>query len=196
MKKLSFIVICFFILTLNIYAAEKYKVTLNKCVDGDTAWFILNNKLIKTRFLAIDAPESTKEVEPYGKEASNYTCSKLKGAKKIEIEYDDNSKKLDKYNRHLVWVYVDNSLLQKELIEHGLAEVKYIYGDYLYLNQLKIAEENAKLNKVNMWKSENVCDNLLYNVIFFILIVGIIIIFKPNKKITKKIIREYKKRMK
>ena len=196
MKKLCFIIICFFSLTFNIKANERYIVTLNKCVDGDTAWFNLNDDKIKTRFLGIDTPESTNKIEEYGKEASNYTCGKLKNAKKIEIEYDDKSNKTDKYNRHLVWVFVDDHLLQTDILKEGLAEVKYIYGDYSYLDELKEAEEYAKENKLNMWKSENTSDNLLYNVIFFILIVGIIIIFKPNKRTTKKIIKIYKKRMK
>lgn len=196
MKKLCFIIVCFFALTFNIKANERYTVTLNKCVDGDTAWFNLENNVIKARFLAIDTPESTKEIEPYGKEASSYTCGKLKNAQKIEIEYDKNSDKTDKYNRHLVWVFVNDHLLQLDLLKEGLAEVKYIYGDYSYLNDLKSAEEYAKINKLNMWKSEIKSDSLLYNVIFFILIVGIIIIFKPNKRTTKKIINIYKKRMK
>jgi len=196
MKKFYLLLICFFIGIYSISANERYRVTLNKCVDGDTAWFNKDNKVIKARFLAIDTPESTKEIEKYGIEASNYTCGKLKNANKIEIEYDNNSNKLDKYKRHLVWVFVDNSLLQNELVKEGLAEVKYIYGDYSYLADLKNSEENAKEKSLNIWKSYNSDENLLYNIIFFILIVGIIVIFKPNKRITKKLIKEYKKRMK
>jgi len=105
MKKLVLFIFSFFILTTNVYA-KKVTVTLEKCVDGDTAWFKLNNETIKTRFLAIDTPESTKEIEEYGKEASKYTCEELSNARKIEIEYDDESDKTDKYDRHLVWVLV------------------------------------------------------------------------------------------
>ena len=93
MKKIMFIFICFFALILGVNASEKQAVTLNKCVDGDTAWFNLNNSNIKVRFLGIDTPESTNQIEEYGKEASNYTCDLLKSAKEIQIEYDDNSKK-------------------------------------------------------------------------------------------------------
>ena len=196
MRKIYLIIICFFIGIYNINAQDKYKVTLYKCVDGDTAWFKKDEKIIKTRFLAIDTPESTKEIEPYGKEASTYSCDRLKNSNNIEIEYDKKSDKLDKYGRHLVWVFVDNSLLQKELIDKGLAEVKYIYGDYLYLDELKKSEEKAKFNKLNIWDDENSLDSLLYNTIFFVLIVGVVVIFKPNKKVTKKLIKEYKKRMK
>ena len=91
---------------------------------------------------------------------------------------------------------MDNTLLQKELVENGLAKVKYIYADYLYLDELKESEKKAIDKRINIWEYNNTFDNLFYNILIFVLIVGIIIIFKPNKKTIKKIIREYKKRMK
>jgi len=97
MKKILIILITLFINIGSIYASERQIVTLNKCVDGDTAWFNLNNETIKTRFLAIDTPESTNKIEEYGKEASSYTCNLLTNASVIEIEYDENSDKTDKY---------------------------------------------------------------------------------------------------
>ena len=79
MKKYLFVLITLFIFPISVFAKEE--VTLAKCVDGDTANFNLNGEVIKARFLAIDTPESTKEKEPYGKEASNYTCETLTKAK-------------------------------------------------------------------------------------------------------------------
>ena len=141
----------FFIGVNSVFANEKYPVTLNKCVDGDTAYFKLNEKIIKTRFLAIDTPESTNEIEEYGKEASAFTCDSLTNAEKIEIEYDENSNKTDKYNRDLVWVWVDDILLQETLLEEGLAEVKYLYGDYAYTVHLQEVEAKAKEDKIKIW---------------------------------------------
>ena len=138
MKKLL-IIILLIIIPFNVYAYEKKAVTLNKCVDGDTAWFNLNEEKIKARFLAIDTPESTNKIEFFGKEASKYTCNKLKKANKIEIEYDENSNKYDKYNRNLVWVWIDNELLQNLIIENGYGKVAYLYGDYKYTALLKDA---------------------------------------------------------
>jgi len=153
MKKII-IGIILFVFPLTIYASEKIEVSIDKCVDGDTAWFVLNNEKIKTRFLAIDTPESTNEIEEYGKEASTFTCNLLEKAVKIEIEYDNNSDKFDKYQRHLVWIFVDNNLLQKLIIEEGLAEIKYIYGDYKYLNILNSSLEIAKKNELNLWSKK------------------------------------------
>lgn len=152
MKKYLFILITLFIFPISVFAKEK--VTLVKCVDGDTANFNLNGEVIKTRFLAIDTPESTKEKEPYGKEASNFTCEALTSAKKIEIEYDPDSNKTDKYSRHLVWVFVDGKLLQEKILAEGLAEIAYLYGDYKYTEDLQKVEAKAKEKKLNIWSGK------------------------------------------
>lgn len=137
---------------------EKIQVTLEKCVDGDTARFMYKKSSIKARFLAIDTPESvhpTKKVEPFGKEASKYTCDMLSNAKKIVLEYDINSDKTDKYDRHLVWVFVDDVLLQEELVSNGYAKIKYVYGDYKYLDELKKEEQIAKENRIGVWSLDD-----------------------------------------
>lgn len=191
MKKYILTIILFFIFLSNINASGKLEVTLNKCVDGDTAWFNLNNEKIKTRFLAINAPESTNKIEKYGKKASEFTCNLLTEANKIQIEYDENSNKLDKYNRHLVWVFVDDKLLQSLILEKGLAEVKYIYGDYRYLNQVKKSEKIAKDKKLNIWNKETNDNN--YSLLIIIIIV-ILVIF--NKKYRNKFKKAIKKKIK
>ena len=158
MKKLVY---CLFILMLfipfNVFAqeVETKKVTLEKCVDGDTATFKdeLGN-VFKTRFLAIDTPESvhpTKDVEAYGLDSSKYTCDKLTNAKEIILETDEKSSKEDKYGRYLAWVFVDGELLQNELVKEGLAEVAYLYSDYKYVDTLKGIEEVAKQEKKGIW---------------------------------------------
>ncbi|MGX9136193.1 thermonuclease family protein [Rummeliibacillus sp. JY-2-4R] len=76
----------------------------------------------------MDTPESTYKIEPYGKTASKYTCSKLKNAKKIQSQYDGPKK--DKYGRTLVWVFVDGKLLQESLVKKGYVEKSYDYGTY------------------------------------------------------------------
>ena len=61
-----------------------------------------------------------------------YTCSELKKADNIYLEFDENSDKLDRYNRYLAWVFVDDDLLQYKIVKKGLAKVAYLYDDYKY----------------------------------------------------------------
>lgn len=192
-KYILFSLIISFLLITNVSANSKIEVTLNKCVDGDTAWFNMNGKKIKTRFLAIDTPESTNKIEEYGKEASDYVCSLLTNASKIELEYDDVSDKQDKYDRYLVWVFVDGKLLQEMIVKEGLAEIKYIYGDYKYLDNVNNALDEAKKNKRNLWSNEETINTYDY-IIVIIGIVIIIIAFTFNKKFRKKIVNKTKKK--
>ena len=128
------------------------EVTLMNSVDGDTAHFIIDGKDTKVRFLAIDTPESVKEnniVEPFGKEASEYTCKALSDANKITIEYDKD--KEDHYGRILAWVFVDGYLLQEELVRNGLADIKYMEDYFKYKDVLEKAQQEAIDNKVGIW---------------------------------------------
>ncbi len=156
MKKMV-LVITFIMMTVVNVKAESVTVKLKNCVDGDTARFMIGNEIKSTRFLAINTPEikhGKKQAEPYGVEASNYTCKRLKNAKKIVLEYDNNSSKTDKYGRVLAWVFVDGKLLQDDLVKNGFAEVKYLYGDYKYTSLLQKSEKKAKKDKLNMWSSD------------------------------------------
>lgn len=139
---------------MTLVSAEEIDVKFSDCVDGDTAKFIYNGEEITARFLAIDTPETvhpTKEEEAHGKEASDYTCKRIKESEDIVLEFDDDSDRKDKYGRYLVWVFVDGKLLQEELVSEGLASVTYLYGDYKYTETLEKAEQNAEDNKVGIW---------------------------------------------
>ncbi|MFA5603447.1 MAG: thermonuclease family protein [Bacilli bacterium] len=130
---------------------NKQIVKLSSCVDGDTAKFITSKGVESTRFLAIDTPEYTTKKELYGKEASQFTCNKLKSANKIELEFDKGSDLYDKYKRLLAWIWVDGYLLQDEIIKVGLAEVAYLYGNYKYTPLLQDHQEVAKAQGLNIW---------------------------------------------
>lgn len=156
MKKVVMIFLFFCLFITNVYA-ERVSVKFEACVDGDTIKVILDDKKTTVRFLAIDTPETvhpTKGEQPFGKEASNYTCNKVKNAKKLEIEYDEGSAKTDKYNRALGWVFIDDTLLQKDLVSLGYAKVAYLYGDYKYTEDLKKEESIAKSKKLGVWSLE------------------------------------------
>ena len=59
-------------------AAEKQfpRVTVTRVIDGDTIEVTLSGKKERVRMIGVDTPETVKPgspVEPYGKEASEYT---------------------------------------------------------------------------------------------------------------------------
>ena len=154
MKKVVLIFLIYFIGIFNVNAETIVKeVEFVRCVDGDTAVFKVENEEVKFRFLAIDTPETvhpTKDVETYGKNASEYTCNKLLNAKQIIVEYE-LSNKTDKYGRSLGWIWIDGSLLQKELISVGYGKVAYIYGTYRYTESLCLVQKSAKESRLGLW---------------------------------------------
>ena len=112
----------------------KYEVTVKSFIDGDTTHFNLpaNNTLgqdfVKARYLAINTPESTGKIEPYGKTASRFTKAKLSAATSIYIECDGSDWEHDSTgSRYLLWVWYktaedkDYRNLNIEILQEGLA---------------------------------------------------------------------------
>lgn len=119
------------------------KVTLYQCVDGDTAHLrdTKTNTSFTARFLCINTPESTGRIDPWGKAASNFVASKLKGAVELVCE----SKVLDKpaekdttLKRYLAYVWYktdvnsDFRLLNLELIEEGYTKFTDVENEVKY----------------------------------------------------------------
>lgn len=143
---------------------KKQEVTVRLYVDGDTTHFdpVANSKLpgcnnsadfyaessptkgyAKARYLAINTPESTGQIEPYGKKASRFTRSKLESAKSIIIESDDDKWNIDSTgSRYILWIWYmpeggsEYRNLNIEILQEGYAfdssASENRYGTYAY----------------------------------------------------------------
>lgn len=137
--------------------------------DGDTINFIAKSTMssgelqwsagdsIVVRHLLIDSSEmkdkETGKQQPYAKEAQRYTENILMNAKKIELIFDAGDK-LDKYNRKLAYVVVDNKLLGEMLLRQGLAKIRYVEKpNVLFIEPFNTAQKMAQKDKLNIWKS-------------------------------------------
>lgn len=144
----------------------KQEVTVKAFVDGDTTHFnvpanISDGGLLKARYLAVNTPESTGKIEPWGKKASNFTKSRLQSASSIIIESDDGNWNLDSTGgRHLVWVWykADGSdsyrNLNIELLQEGLS-IASNSAENRYGEICMAAIGQAKANKLHMHSSES-----------------------------------------
>lgn len=133
---------------------------VTKIVDGDTIWVKIGNEEKKVRFIGIDCPEYTKEIEQYGKEATEYTTERLLNTM-IYLQMDTTN--TDSYNRLLRYVWtekvseindetISNYLFNYALCYEGLAESKRYKPNTLLQNYLNIAQKNAKENNRGIWK--------------------------------------------
>lgn len=131
----------------------KEEVQVKRVIDGDT--FIAtdqNNKEIKVRMIGMDTPETVKPntpVQPYGKEASNYSKKTLNN-RKVYLEFDKG--KEDQYGRYLAYVWLDKDhMYNEELVEKGLAREKYFAPNGKYREVFKKAQQRAQEKHLNIW---------------------------------------------
>ena len=125
--------------------SKKQEVSVHIYIDGDTTHFdvpssVMEGGILKARYIAINTPESTGRIEPWGKAASNFTKEKLKNATSIIIESDTDEWNADSTGgRYLVWVWYktaedeDYRNLNLEILQNGLAiasnSAQNRYGD-------------------------------------------------------------------
>ncbi len=129
------------------------EATLSRCIDGDTTRFNVNGENISVRYLAVDTPESTGQIEPWGKAASDYVCERLERAETIVLEAETPDEK-GNYGRHLAYVWYDNRLLNLELIEQAFSHAAGV-GNLKYADDLREAEEKARPTGRRIWGEED-----------------------------------------
>lgn len=149
------------------------EVDVYSYIDGDTVHFCENDKssnyptgaaviggVVKARFLAIDTPESTGKVQPWGKKASNFTHKTLQDASAVMIESEDSNWNLDSTaGRYLLWIWYkktatsDWRLLNLELMQEGLAAAKN-YASTIYADIFGKAYSQAVSNKLNYYSTD------------------------------------------
>lgn len=143
-------------------------------VDGDTTHVNSRNYgySIKIRYLGIDTPESTSELEEWGKSASNYNKSKLSTAKHIILESQGTSKDGEKHQstvdgnqRSLAYVWYtdvanpskdDFKCLNLEMVyqgfSFGIGSISDM-GEYFY-KAFDKANKSAQANKRHIYSGE------------------------------------------
>lgn len=144
-------------------APEKTLYSVLKVVDGDTVAVEIDGKQEVLRLIGINTPETVdprKPVECFGKEASNKAKEILTG-KKVSIEADSTQGDLDKYNRPLRYVYLeDGTNFNKMMIEEGYA-YEYTYNTPCkYQADFKEAERKAREEKRGLW-ADDTCNGSL-----------------------------------
>ena len=147
MKKILLLILTSIICISSVKAEEqKEEVKLINCDSAVSLTVETSTGYKRIRLLMMDS--STGSLD---KEINNYVCNKVKNASKLEIELDPLSDKENKYKETLVYLYVDGSLLQNDLISLGYAQVNYVYNDYKYVDELCGLQKSALENKLGIW---------------------------------------------
>ena len=143
----------------------KQEVSVHIYIDGDTTHFnvpmsVMDGGILKARYLAINTPESTGRIEPWGKAASTFTKERLKNATSIIIESDNGTWNADSTGgRYLVWVWyktaemTDYRNLNLEILQNGLA-IASNSAQNRYGETCVKAIDQAKREKLHVYSTE------------------------------------------
>ena len=101
---------------------------VQRVVDGDTLLLSGGDRL---RLIGVDTPETVKPehpIEPLGPEATRFTSQFLAGGT-ARLSFD--RERVDRYGRHLAYVWVGDRMLNEELLRSGLArfEPQFHYSE-------------------------------------------------------------------
>lgn len=145
--------------------------TVKKYIDGDTTHFYetdTRQTVVKARYLGVDTPESTGQIEPYGKKASNFTKKKLEAAKTIvlttEVSKVGSAASPDSTgSRFTAFIWISEKenaslselkLLNLWLVQEGLSTGKSIAGSPLS-DFFTDADLQAQKLKLNIWSGKD-----------------------------------------
>ncbi len=136
------------------------ELIVTRVVDGDTITGNYNGNKVTVRMIGVDTPETVdprRAVQCFGKEASAKTTELLAGQTVI-LKSDPTQGDVDKYNRALRYVFLqDGTHINELLIREGYAhEYTYQSKPYHYQEEFKAAEKIAREQKRGLW-ADGVC---------------------------------------
>jgi endonuclease YncB( thermonuclease family) len=127
--------------------------------DGDTIRVNIGGQAETVRLIGVDTPESTREVEPFGKEAAAFTRRRLDG-KTVFLEIDVSER--DRFGRLLAYVWLarpaaDNEaevrakMFNAELLLQGYAQIMTIAPNVKYADMFLRFEREARNAGKGLW---------------------------------------------
>ncbi|MDR2137763.1 MAG: thermonuclease family protein [Synergistaceae bacterium] len=135
--------------------------TVTRVVDGDTIHVVVAGEKRTVRLIGVDTPETVhpnKPVQFYGKEASDFTKKTLTN-KTVWLEYDVAP--LDRYNRHLAYVWltepgtgeeaIRRSMFNARLVLEGYGKIMTIQPNSKYSKLFAKFQEEARNKKRGLW---------------------------------------------
>lgn len=122
-----------------------------RVIDGDTIEVDIDGSLYRVCYIGIDTPETAhpqKPVEYFGKETSEKNRELVEG-KIVRLEKDVSE--ADKYGRLLRYVWVDDVMVNAELVRLGYVQVATYPPDVKYQDLFLQLQREAKEAHLGLW---------------------------------------------
>lgn len=140
---------------------EAATATVTRVVDGDTLDVQIASSSDTVRLIGVDTPEiawpsddndlTKPEADGcYALEAWEYVKQTVKG-KQIRLESDGTQPMRDTYDRRLAYVFIEDQLLNQQLIAEGYGKELTVNNGYEKRASFKRAETLARENGRGLW---------------------------------------------
>lgn len=116
-----------------------------RVVDGDTVELEDGTKV---RYLDVDTPESTSDVECFGEDAAAYNASRVLG-REVRLTYESQCE--DRFGRLLAHVWVDGRVVGLDLVWEGYGCTLFIEPDTDQRTRFEDAEAEASALGRGLW---------------------------------------------
>jgi micrococcal nuclease len=119
-------------------------------VDGDTIKVLLDEdgKTYSVRYIGMDTPENTSQVEYFGPEATAKNGELVYGKTVILIK---DVSETDQFGRLLRYVIADGIFVNYELVAQGYANTASYLPDIACIPTFQTAEQQASASKLGLW---------------------------------------------
>lgn len=128
---------------------ERTDAILYRVIDGDTIDVFIGNEIFRVRYIGIDAPESTIQLDYFGPQSTTANINFVTG--KQLILFKDVSE-TDKYDRLLRYVIAGDIFVNRELVLQGFANSSSYPPDITCQDTFLAAERTALNNEAGFWK--------------------------------------------
>lgn len=133
-------------------------------IDGDTFKIAYKTGEQSIRMLGLDAPEisllRTKKKWCFADESKKYLEELLLG-KEVVLEYDPTQNKTDSYKRWLNYVYLEDLLINEEMLSQWYAKEYTFKVPYLMRERFLLAQTQAQEEQLGLWDTVHCPENAL-----------------------------------
>lgn len=130
------------------------ETAVDHVIDGDTVALTDGRHV---RYIGIDTPETRRRIgdrwiedpQPFSREAKALNQALVEG-QPVRLEYDVQPR--DKYGRTLAYVYVDDLMVNEELLRQGYAKLLTIPPNVKYVDRFRAVMLEAREARRGVWK--------------------------------------------
>ena len=122
-----------------------------RIVDGDTIQVRLGERVEEVRYIGVNTPEvhhPSKGEEPGGREAAVVNRELVNG-RRVRLELDAQSR--DRYGRLLAYVWVDETMVNAELVRRGFAQVMTVPPNVRHQSLFLRLQREARAAGRGLW---------------------------------------------